>query len=530
MKKVLCVALAVMVLGVTALGMLIAGCGGEEEIGADDELIAVISDFGNENFLPWRGTGGVGPLTATVYDMLVYWDEVNKEFIPGLAESWELSEDGMILTYHIREGVQFQDDWGELTAEDVKWNFEQQALPDSTGKVAQVRYIDSMEVPDPYTLIVDFKTPSPTFLAEFSTAAGATAQGIACKKYVEEVGEAEAAKNPIGSGPYKLVDSQLGSYYTFEAVDEHWRVVPEFKLLTVRMVTEPSTVVAMLKTGEVDCALTSADQLEGLEAAGVNTEVSPVGGSIICMAFGGMAVPEDSRYDPDYHNKDPWALDERVRKAMTISIDRQAIIEGIFKGAAIEVGVFIPGPGEDEFFHYYDPEEAKQLLVDAGYPDGFSFKLISYIQEGVNELPDVVAAVAEYWKAIGLDPQIENADFSAYGTNKRHPLETAGEITGWRHLEAADQLTRCKIFLIPEAPAQIFMDEGSVAIINEGLKELDPAKRLDYVYELNKYYYEHYGPVPICRAAMCYAWSDKMSEWPHCALVTPLLLGVRAQG
>ena len=530
------------VLGIAAMLLAsLAACGGSTEntegttggsaeatgvttgdgTGPQGELVASIPDFGNENFLPWRSTGGTGPLLMTVYDVLVYWDEVNKEYIPGLAESWEYSPDGLTLTYHLREGVQFQDGWGELTSEDVKWNFEQQALDDSTGRVSSARMVKSMDTPDPYTLVVHFKMGTPAFLGEFSLAAGGTAQGIVCKKYVETVGEDEAAQKPVGTGPYKLVDSQLGSYYKFEAVDSHWRVVPEFKYLTVRLVQEPSTVVAMLKTGEVDCAIVSSEQLTDLEASGVNTEVSPEGGSIVSIAWGGMAVPEDSRYNPDYHNKDPWA-DMNVRKAMTISIDRQAICDAIFSGAATPVAVPIPGPGEELGYQYpYDPAQAKDLLAAAGYPDGFSFKFISFVQEGVNQMPRVVEVVASYWEDIGLDPEIVIGDFSSYGNQKRHPLQTAGEVTAWRMMDAADQLTRANIFLMPEAPAQIFMDEGSVAIIKEGQTKMDPAERLAYVRKLNQYYYENYGPIPICRAALCYAWSDKISAFPHGAVITP---------
>ena len=196
-----------------------------------------------------------------------------------------------------------------------------------------------MDTPDPYTLIVHFKDPYPTFWMDLSMGNSTVYQGIVSKKYVETVGEEVASQKPIGTGPYKLVDFKSGSYYKFEALDSHWRVVPEFKYLTVCLVPEVSTMVAMLKNKEIDLACNvSAEQLADLKAAGVATEYSPAGGGIIMVSWGGIAIPEDKRYDPAYHNKDPWT-DVRVRKAMTISIDRQAISKAIYAGNAVPAGV-----------------------------------------------------------------------------------------------------------------------------------------------------------------------------------------------
>ena len=125
------------------------------------ELVAALSSFGNENFLPWLDPGSA-PLHDLVYDLLIYYDHINRTFIPGLAESWEVSQDGLTLTYHLRQAVQWQDGWGEFTSADVKYNFEMHASSRSIGKTAACRRIASMDTPDPYTLVVHFKDPFPT--------------------------------------------------------------------------------------------------------------------------------------------------------------------------------------------------------------------------------------------------------------------------------------------------------------------------------------------------------------------------------
>jgi peptide/nickel transport system substrate-binding protein len=311
----------------------------------------------------------------------------------------------MTLTYRLRKGVQFSEGWGELTSEDVRFTFEQHAQKDSIGLTAAARSIASMDTTDPHTLIVNFKTAQPTFFATFSMGNNGSCQGIVCKKYVEAVGNTAASQKPIGSGPLKIIDSRLGSFYKFEALDSHWRVVPEFKILILRMVPEISTTVAMLKTKEIDLASVPAEQLADLGNAGIATEVSPIGGSIIVASWGGMVIPEDNRYDATFHNMDPW-VDPKVRKAMTISIDRQAICKAIFAGGAFPAGAVLFTGDMDKYQHPFNPSVARQLLAEAGYPNGFSFKLMSYAQPGVPETPRIMEALAGYWQQIGLDPQI----------------------------------------------------------------------------------------------------------------------------
>ena len=185
-------------------------------------------------------------------------------------------------------------------------------------------------------------------------------QGIVSKKYVETVGEEVASQKPIGTGPYKLVDSQSGSYFKFEALDNHWRVVPEFKTLTVRLLPETSTLVAALKNKEIDLAQVPAEQLADLKAAGVAVEVSPLGGGMLVIRWGGFVIPADKRYDPAYHNKDPWT-DVRVRKAMAIAIDREAISKAIFAGSAKPAGVPLNSADMDKYHYSYDPAAAKTV-------------------------------------------------------------------------------------------------------------------------------------------------------------------------
>ena len=111
---------------------------------------------------------------------------------------------------------------------------------------------------DKYTVVFYLKKPNPVFWYLLTDSANAY-MPIICKKYISTVGDDEAMKNPIGSGPYFLVEHEMGDYLKFQALEKHWRLVPEFKYLIARIVREPTTLVAMLKTGEIDM-----EYLEGL--------------------------------------------------------------------------------------------------------------------------------------------------------------------------------------------------------------------------------------------------------------------------
>jgi len=372
-----------------------------------------------------------------------------------------------------------------------------------------------MDTPDPYTLVVHFKDPYPIFFADLSAGNSGVCQGIVCKKYLETVGEEVASQKPIGTGPYKMVESKTGSYFKFEAMEDNWRVVPEFKTLTVRLIPETSTLVAALKTKEVDCTQVPAEQMMDLKAAGVAVELSPVGGNVIMVSLGGMVVPEDNRYDAAYHNKDPW-VDSKVRKAMAIAIDREAICKAIYAGYTKPTAVPVIASGSDKYQYSLDPVGAKQLLAEAGYPNGFSFKLMSFTEPGYPEMPRVVEALAGYWQQIGLDPKITAVDFAVYQKNNRNTLKTAGEVSLGSMSPVADILSRVGLHLMPNVIVPYYQDAGSYAIYKETPKNATLEERSAVVDKLNQYYYDNVGPIPLVRAGYCFAWnSDKILPWPH---------------
>jgi peptide/nickel transport system substrate-binding protein len=231
-------------------------------------LRIALPTLAEEGFLPDMGDSNQCRMYPLVFDYPLYFDDKTDEIIPGLAKRFEYSKDNLILTLYLREDVPWQDKekWGEVTAEDVKYSYERIMGKNSTSlsKAPYNESIKSIEVVNRYTVALRLKQPSPEFWRYLLNSSNPNCP-ILCKRYVETVGEEKARFQPIGSGPYRSVAHKTGEYLKFEASEKHWRVVPEFKSLIMQVVPEETTMVAMLKSGEIDIARISAQSMADLQ-------------------------------------------------------------------------------------------------------------------------------------------------------------------------------------------------------------------------------------------------------------------------
>ena len=393
--------------------------------------------LGKEGFVPWITHVTSYEIYGPVYDALAYRTGTG-DYIPSVAESWEYSTDFKDLTFHLREGIQFHDGWGELTAEDVKYCWEKVVSANSTATAkSYAQIVESVEIIDPYTLVFHQKQPNIDFAQFYALYPGYAP--ILCKKYIETVGAQEANVNPIGSGPYKVVEKRSGDYIKYEAVDDHWRVVPEFKYLIIKLVPEESTRVAMLKTGDIDATIISDSSEAELKEAGFGIDLWPYGANGL-IVFGGLCRPSCALYKTGYHNTDPWA-DIRVREAMSIAIDRDAINKALHNNTA-EPGRLVHSiPGYQEVDPIpYDPERARQLLAEAAADGvftpnaqgGFHFTLVSAPSHpGLPLIAKEAEAVAGYWAEIGITVDISTIEYPTYKP-KTTKIENVGECYTYR--------------------------------------------------------------------------------------------------
>jgi peptide/nickel transport system substrate-binding protein len=320
----------------------------------------------------------------------------------SLAESWTESPDGLVYEFKLRPGLRFHNG-DPCTTEDVQFSFTRYR---GAGAKELHGKVERLEIVDPLTVRFYLKAPWPDFMTFYGTTA--TAAGIIVpKKYVQQVGEDGFKQRPIGLGPYKFVSHTPGVELVLEANEAYWRQVPYIKRLIMKGIPEGTTRLAMLKKGELDIALA----LEGPVAEEVKRDsqlrlVDTPYPNVFWIEFADQWEP-----------KSVWA-DKRVRLAVNYALDRQAINEAACLGYCSPTGVIIPRPMDYALRVEpvpHDPKEAKRLLAEAGYPNGFE----------AGELVPIPP-----WYVIG--EAVVN-DLNAVGIRvKMRPMERAAFYAAWR--------------------------------------------------------------------------------------------------
>ena len=278
---------------------------------------------------------------------------------PSLAESWTASKDGLAYEFVLRKGARFHNG-DAVTAEDVKFSFDR--YRGAAAKLLKDK-VAAVEIVDPYRVRFRLKEPWPDFMTFYGSPASGAAW-IVPKKYVEKVGDEGFKKAPIGAGPYKLTSFTPGVEVVLEAHDRYWRKSPAVKRLVWKSVPEDLTRLAMLKRGEVDVAYSLRGPLgeevkrtPGLKLVGL------VGNATQWLNFGPL------QWDP----KSPWH-DRRVRLAAVLAFDKAAINQAETLGFSKLTGSIIPSAFEYALAippYPHDPAQAKRLLAEVGYPNGF---------------------------------------------------------------------------------------------------------------------------------------------------------------
>jgi peptide/nickel transport system substrate-binding protein len=473
------------------------------------ELTIVSPMIGNEVPVPWEEQAHANDYMKFLYDPVVgTTPDAKGSTKTGLAEKWEMSPDGMTWTFTIRRGVKFHDGV-ELTAKDVKFTMEMDMGPGSKSHNAGTlkAVVKSIEVKDPYTLVVQCKKPY-LFLPEglLSDISGPGASVVPKEAY-ERVGRDTFLQHPIGSGPYKFHSQQVGSFIKFEATEKHWRDgVPRYKYVTFRIIPEEGTQIAMLKTGQADIARIGRESAKDLLGEGFNV-ISKKNQAIVIFM-------------PNMTWESPAFSDLRFRKALNLAIDKEAIIKHIFAGRARPTTSF---PGATIFGvknvptlkpYPYSPDEAKRLIKDAGF-EGFEFTVPSYVRPGGPEIPRLVEAVCGYWEKIGLKPKIFNIAWPQYGEMRRNQ-KTKGHMMPSNDMTCSALSELVMLFrenLHSSMPRTLIKDPKADEMIDRVEKSLDRAEVEKLVIDLYRYTYDNHFYVAICDIDDEIAISKKVPPW-----------------
>jgi peptide/nickel transport system substrate-binding protein len=412
---------------------------------------------------------------------------------PSLAESWSVSEDALVYDFVLRQGTKFHN--GEpVTSEDVKFSFERYK---GTSHDLMKDRVAEVEIPGPRHVRFKLKNPWPDFLTFYATASGAG--WIVPKKYVEQVGDQGFKKAPIGAGPYKFVSFTPGIELVFEAFDQYWRHPPHVKRLVFKVVPEETTRLAALQRGEVDIVYSVRGELAEELRRTPGLTLKPV------IPQGPFFI-----YFPDQWNpKSPWH-DERVRRAASMALDRKGINDAITLGYSKITGSSIPYT----FEYYwqppapaYDPEGAKALLAEAGFPSGVDageyYCDSSYANLGEAALDNLQAVGFR----IKLRP-LERAAFIEGYASKRFKNGVIQGASG----AFGNAATRLAAFIVKGGPYAYGNYPDLDALYDRQAVELDHAKRTQLLDKMQQIVYERTILAPIWQLAFINGIGPRVGE------------------
>ncbi len=376
-----------------------------------------------------QGTAPIGESLLTVSSDL--------KPIGMLAKGWSVSEDGSTWTFNLNEGVQLHKGYGEMTAEDVIWSMQQFAAEGSKHpRASNIRGIWQNEAGhakavDNYTVEVNTGEPwSEVPIHEILTSPGGSGTWIISKKQTDELGAEEANTQISATGPWDLVEFRTSEFWRMEAVEDHWRKTPHFAELIFREIPEESSRIAGFQTGNLDTTLMAFDSLPLIEEVeGAEIMRVPGGGESALTFYGQYYVGigtenQQPGYDPELPwvsadpdiNSEEWKNAAKVRTALSVAIDRQTIVDTLLQGYGSPAVLWDFGQYEDswlppELRWEFNPERSKQLLAEAGYPDGFNITLTPSLRGAPVEV-EACEAIATMWADIGIDVKFQSLPYT----------------------------------------------------------------------------------------------------------------------
>ena len=449
--------ISLMLAAALTAGLALTGCGGsktsdttDNTAGAENESTAEVKgvDVDTTGYLvaalnadiqtaDVQKTSKDYEVPFNIFDRLVDVEvgtDGNSKIVPSLAESWDISDDGLEYTFHLRQGVKFHNG-NDFTAEDVAYTFHRMLTVEggvNTEFIDQIKGADELlagetdtlegvEVVDDYTIKVTLKEPFAGFLASISSPGVSIYDSEATEAAGDQFGMDPAVT--VGTGPFEFASWSFNNQLVLTRNEDYWKGASGLPGVVIKIIPDTETQSMMFESGELDIldldyAADSADRF---------TETYPdqiVQGPRVGIVYFTMNF-----------NKEPFQ-DVRVRKAVQMSIDRQAILDALYGGRGqVEQGIFPHGligfnPDQEEI--KYDPEAAKALLAEAGYADGFDME-IAADSSASDTMTMALEIVSDQLAEVGIRAEIKNYDESTW-------LETrkSGELGSFMSTWSAD--------------------------------------------------------------------------------------------
>lgn len=333
-----------------------------------------------------------------IYNGLVKYRSGGLDIVPDLAESWDISEDGLTYTFYLRQGVQWHKGYGEFTADDVVYSLMRIKDPATASRFQHdLDMVASVEAVDRYTVRITLSEPFSSFL---SAVLAFRPGWIVNERAIAKRGD-NYAVDPIGTGPYMFESWVRGSEVNLVA-NPHYFTELGYDRVSMKVVQEDAVAELALMTGELDVAYLYEGEsaIRMLANPGRNKRSAQFPGTRTqWMAF----------------NLDrPAVSDVRVRQAMIHALNKPAIAEATYEGLAQVVGSLfnplIPGYIDIDPFPY-DPDRARELLAEAGYADGLQIKMLVMPSRG---LPVMATIMQDQWRRVGIDVELIIRERSIY--------------------------------------------------------------------------------------------------------------------
>jgi len=411
---------------------------------------------------------------------------------PQLATSWELSPDRTYYTFHLREGVKFHDGT-PFNAEAAKWNLDNVlACP-----MPIIRNVTSVEIVDDYTIRLNISKWDNLTLHDL--AVDPTCM-MASPTAVEKNGVEWALTHPVGTGPFKFKEYERNIVARYERYDDYWDGAPYLDGTEILIIPDRVTALASLKAGEVQVLL----GLDPPNAANLRSE-----GYYKVMSTEGLHLV--GVFESNNPNS-IWA-DKRVRQALEYAVDKETICDGLGYGIIHPVYQVIYGAPDcpDKVPRKYDPDKARELLADAGHPDGFKCKLIGPVFAN----RDFPIAIQSYLAEVGVDLELEfleRAAFMSYrfgqtGLGNNWLIEP--EPGGGDVLYSANSVLSSSSHLYPSTARPAGFDE----LLKQAVYEPDPDKVTELLIQMEMLLYNDAMLVPFWNEGTSGAFDPALQDY-----------------
>jgi peptide/nickel transport system substrate-binding protein len=417
---------------------------------------------------------------------------------PDLAESWTSNPTGTEWIFKIRQGVQCHSGYGEFTADDAAFSIKRASNKATSSYSNDFTSVDKVEAVDKYTLKISLKNPVAGFLGYVANINGGN---MVCKKAAEEMGDG-FSKKPIGTGPFMFAEYQPQQFVRLVANKQYFRGAPQLDEIVYRYIPSDSSRDLAFQSGELDMIYGKQDQ------AWVDRTKQLPGVKVVAMEPGEMSTL--------YLNITVKPLDDiRVREAIAYAVDRKAIVA--FKGAGTsrEAVSVVPsgylGTDEHAPLFPHDPAKAKQLLAEAGYPNGVTVKSIHTTLTGMQTF---LQAIQAQLKKSSINLDIEEVEHATFHAQIRKDLSPLVHYQAARFPVADVYLTQfydsASIVGTPTAVTNFSHCNVADAEIRAARVETDPAKQKELWKTAQDKIIKAVCGIPVYEQLQLWAWKDTL--------------------